>query len=262
MKKIIGLVLCLAVVLVGFGYVGMTGAEPMMVVPVDEAKKAPTDWGCPQFKFSSDNVTECLRCHVPPSGKLREEVPDEYREYPHQYMRVDGNTCFFKLTGQITSADSINLDRSFEYIARYPEVDSVVITISSSGGSLMAAWEFISIIESHKSKYEISTVVPGWAASAAFLIFCSGEERLAGEHAILMHHELWSFKMFALDDPSSAEEQSRVMRLLQDNIHNYLVKIGTVTKEDLDRLVRGDSDYWMTGANALDVGFATGLIGQ
>ncbi len=66
--------------------------------------------------------------------------------------------------------------------------------------------------------------------------------------------------MFSLDTVSSAEEKARVMRLFQDNIHQYLIKRGNLTVEQLDEYIKGERDYWMTGQEAVEVNFGTGFI--
>lgn len=203
-------------------------------------------------------IHTCQQCHVGVHWKLKEEAPDVQHDYPYGLIKIEEDLATYQIVGEIGQPAMERLAEMFNYIAWHPCVRKVNIEILSGGGSLILAWQMIAVIESYKAKYEITTIVPGFAASAAFLIFCAGEERLVYEFATLMHHELWQFSFFSFDDVSSSEEKARIMRKFQDNIHDYLMRRSILTREQLDEYIRGAADYWMTGGEALDVGFATG----
>lgn len=207
------------------------------------------------------DINTCQKCHVGTHWKIKEERPDIQMDYPYGgNTKIVGEMCDYKIQGAIDLSAMDKLTKLFVYLAWHPEVKKVNIGILSGGGDLFVAWQMVTIIESHKAKYKITTKIPGFAASAAFMLFCAGDIRLVYKHAILMWHEMWSFKMFSFDTVSSSEEKARVFRKLQDNVHSYLVARSILTKEQLDEYVKGVKDYWMTGTEALDVGFATGLI--
>jgi len=233
--------------------------SPDVVTKGFDKKIAPQ---CPKtlVKQHESSISNCLSCHVEPTWEIIEYAPDIRMDYPCGKTKLVGNACNYQIIGEIGQAAMESLQEMFEYLEWHPEIDTVNIEILSGGGSLFLAWQMISVIESHKAKYEIVTKVPGFAASAAFLIFCAGETRLAYEHALLMHHELWTFSMFSLDDVSSSQEKARVMKFFQENIHDYLIARSILTKDQLHDYVEGEKDYWMTGSESLEVGFATGLI--
>ena len=206
-----------------------------------------------------NSAVSCLICHSN-DWSLRELEPGHNKAWPRN-VRVFSDTAYLQLYDAISSNALEQLGNLSNYLQWHKEIKHIDIDILSPGGSLMIGWQMIGQIESIKSQgIKVTTRANGFAASAAFLLFCGGDERIVYEHALLLHHELWTFKMYQLDDPSSAEENSRVMRLMQDNIHHYLIKRGMITKEQLDTYVRGEKDYWMTGAEAFKAGFATSVV--
>ena len=232
---------------------------PSVITKGYDKKIAPQ---CPVRLIESHegNISTCKECHVVPTWEIKESPPDIRMDYPYGLVKIDKDLATYQIVGDIGLQSMEKLAEMFNYLEWHPCVKRVDIEILSGGGSLLLAWQMIAIIESYKSKYEITTKVPGFAASAAFLIFCAGENRLAYEYALIMHHELWTFSFYAFDDVSSSEEKARVMRLFQNNMHNYLVKRSILTNEQLDALIKGELDYWMTGSQAVEVGFATGLL--
>lgn len=243
----------------GDGYGSMVVKSEPKTEEKEELKIPPQ---CPYTRViqKDSSIHQCTQCHVVPSWKIKESEPDETLEYPNSCMRIRGNVCTFQLQSDVTLSVRNNIDEMFDYLSWHPEVDTIHFEILSGGGSMFIGWEIISLLEANKSKYKIITSVKGLAASAAFLIFCAGEERLIYPNAFLMWHETWSFSFFSFDTVSSSEEKARVMRLFQDNCHNYLIGRGLMTKEELDDLIEGVKDLWLTGKEALEKGFATGLI--
>ena len=80
---------------------------------------------------------------------------------------------------------------------------------------MMEAWKIISLMDIAKRDGRIvETNVYGFAASGGFLIFASGSKgyRIASPRALLMWHEVWSFKMFSVETPSDKEEEAKTLR--------------------------------------------------
>lgn len=204
-------------------------------------------------------TNECYRCHIEGTFEVKETPPDATMVYPDG-VKVVNDTMYYKLYAEISFDGLKKFEEALDYLKWHPNIKNVHISILSPGGSLFVAWQYIARIEMLKSKYNVTTFVPGFAASAAFLIWVGGNERVCYEHSVLMHHELWSFEFFKIEDVSDTEESARVKRFLQDNIHDYLLKRCILTREQLDNYVKGVHDYWMNGKEALEVGFATKII--
>jgi ATP-dependent protease ClpP protease subunit len=136
----------------------------------------------------------------------------------------------------------------------------MVMKIHSGGGSLFGGYQAVGVMQNWISKgYEIETRVNGFAASAAFFIFCGGSTRLVSPQAELMWHELITFSMFDVSGPADKEDQAAVLRHLQDTANTMLADMCSLTKEEIDTKIR-KKEYWMNGSDAFAVGFATGLL--
>jgi ATP-dependent protease ClpP protease subunit len=205
--------------------------EDVAKIAKEVAGKKDDPFRCPKSQISDQS--QCFNCHTQPSFKLKEAPPDETYTFPYK-MHFEGNVAVFKVRGGIDASDVSELESVLEYLSWHPEISTLQVEILSGGGSLFVAWQLIAALESVKSKYAVRTVVHGFAASAAFLLWMAGDERLTYPNAILMHHELWTFEMFKMEDVSSSEETARVKRFFQDNIHDYLVARSILTKEQLD----------------------------
>ena len=109
----------------------------------------------------------------------------------------------------------------------------------------------------------IETRCHGFAMSAGFLIFSSGSKghRLVSQSAEFMWHELLTFKMFAIETPSSTEEQSRILRHLQDTGNEWLSSVSNMTKEEIDDAIH-KKEYWLRGSEMVEKGFADGFLGK
>jgi len=267
MKKIILLVLSFCLLLpvwasaqeYGAGY---SKAEIMKMV--GEVLNAPQEdpakvFRCPTAKIS--NQEKCLTCHVAPSFKVRESDPDDLYKYPNYQTKI--RTIGGKKVGTlfVSDIDGKMMKESLDYFDRH-DISHIIIEIHSGGGSLFEGWRCVGLMgEAEKNGKILETRVYGFAASAAMMVAVSGTKghRFANSHAELMAHELYSFKMFSLDTPSSSEEATRVLRHLQDTGNSWLSSRSNLTKEEMDKKTK-NREFWMTGAEALEYGFIDGLL--
>jgi|GEM_PF-1841131 len=213
---------------------------------------------CPKTKMQR----ECLTCHVAGDFRVRETRADAHRNYPNDAMSVldesDGPRGYFLLNG----IDAKAAAEFFGYL-RANKVTKAIIEIHSPGGSLFNAQRIISMIQRWQSEgNSLETRVDGYAASAGFLVFVAGDigRRFVGPQADLMWHELMSFKMIDISTPSDKEEESRILRHLQNVRNDWLATRGKLTKAEIDDLIR-KREFWMSGAQAVGFGFADGFIG-
>jgi len=213
---------------------------------------------CPKTKMTES----CLDCHVKGTFRIKETRPDAHLSYPRPNMKImgwDKTPYGYFLLGTI---DDEAIKEFFDYLPEH-KVTKAVIEIQSPGGSLFAAQRIISLIEQWRaSGGTIETRVTGFAASAGFLVFAAGDKgkRFVCSEAALMWHELMTFKMFSIETPSDQEEQSRVLRHLQDVRNEWLATRGNLTKKEIDEKIR-KKEFWMSGKDAVALGFADGFMG-
>uniref|UniRef100_A0A6M3JSY8 Putative protease n=1 Tax=viral metagenome TaxID=1070528 RepID=A0A6M3JSY8_9ZZZZ len=226
------------------------------MIPVQKvggADKDKTEYGvCPKTKMD----TSCLSCHTSPNFKLKETPPDEGLDLPLTDMKVDGDSVYYL----IKAIESDPINQIFRWVRRHPAIKKVALEIHSPGGSLFDAYRIVSMIQAmQEDGYIIETKCYGFAASAGFYIFAAGNKghRLASPNAEFMWHELLTFAMFSVSTPSSTEEQSRVLRHLQDTANNWLASVSNLTKEEIDALIH-KKEFWLRGSEMIKYGFADG----
>ena len=132
--------------------------------------------------------------------------------------------------------------------------------IHSPGGSLFNAQRIVGLMDDYKHwGGKITTKVNGFAASAGFYVFMNGDDRLVSPTAQLMWHELYTFSFFKISEPSDSEDEARVLRHLQDTVNQWIADRSHLTKDEVDAMVK-KKELWVNGLQALENGFATGLI--
>lgn len=133
----------------------------------------------------------------------------------------------------------------------------LVIDLYSFGGSLFDAMGMISLFIKLQTEGKVVEIhARGMVASAGTLILLSGSKghRYIDRYALLMFHELWSFKFFAMETPSSKEAEALIYRKIQDNVNSYIISRSKVTKEELESRIR-NKEFWLTSDEALKYGF-------
>jgi len=231
---------------------------------LDEKVEAKTEHGfCPITKVSG-TVDACFRCHTKGNFKVMETDPFATWDMPYgaKMAMIDGKAvCVYTVSGGISGIEGTRIDDVFTYLhSNHPEVRKMIMKIHSGGGSLFGGYQAVGVMKDWIAQgYEIETRVNGFAASAAFFMFAAGSTRLVSPQAELMWHELITFSMFDVSGPADKEDQAAVLRHLQDNANSMLADLSNLTKAELDTKIR-KKEFWMTGIEALEFGFATGIL--
>ena len=227
---------------------------PLKRVGAKADKERGPDVGvCPKTRMD----TSCLTCHTSPSFKLKEPSLGEGMELPTYELKflADGSLYFL-----LTDIDATSLEKIFRWMRHKKTYKKLVIEVHSPGGSLFNAYRIVSMIQDMQSDgFIVETRCYGFAASAGFYIFCAGNKghRLASPNAEFMWHELLTFAMFQVSTPSSTEEQSRVLRHLQDTANGWLATVSNLSKEEIDGLIH-KKEFWLRGTDMVTYGFADG----
>lgn len=255
------LALILALLMVGGGLLLPVYAipDPEEATEVEEEEVVSQ---CPKTLITKQDL--CLDCHTSPNFGLKETKPDNGLQYPYgPDMRILNNAAYLTLFGDVDVKMLAHVEKFFDYV-RWHDVDKCVIRILSGGGSLFVGWEIAGLFEHYKAEgYIVQTEVHGFAASAAFLIFVAGSDghRVALSNANLMWHELISFSFFDISSPADKEEEAKELRWLQNNIHDYFVSRGNLTKEEIDENVY-KKNWWISGKDAVKFGYADSLVNK
>ena len=221
--------------------------------------KPPPKAQCPKTQMMED----CLKCHVIGNFKVRETRPDAHLIYPTDKMKVLGWETG-KLYGYFLLKDISDdaISDFFRYLD-YHEITTATIEIHSPGGALFDAQRIVNIMLEWQSKGNlIETRLYGLAASAAFYIFQAGNNRLVSQNSDLLWHEIRTAEGWGSPrvlTTSDKEQEAKIFRHLQNIRNGWLAKRCNLSKENIDELIKY-KDWWMSGKQALEFGFADGYI--
>ena len=257
------ILLCFAVLIafiVSGTYYQCSGVEDSYIKTDEKrAEEKYKPFECPKTHIS--NQDKCFDCHVPPSFAVKETKQNSTYQFPNS------STSFKYRDGKkighyyLTHIADDQIRDAADYFYSH-DITNVMIDIHSPGGSLFDAWRMKGIIDEMIGRgIRVETRVYGAAFSAGFLIFCAGQDRVAADTAELMWHELITGEMFAIKTPADKEDEAKILRHLQDTANNWIVGRSKVSKTDLDDKIR-KKEFWISGKQAFDMGFATKLVGQ
>lgn len=178
------------------------------------------------------------------------------------FRKVDENTTELFIYGDIRKKSIIEkwLDLPSEATDAFTLKDALnaidtpnlVVRINSYGGSVSEGLAIYSLLSEFKGN--LTTIVDGFACSAASVIFMAGKTRIVPENGLLMIHNAWS----------SAEGDSNAMKkmaedlekITQPSVNIYVSKTGLSEEEIKSKM---DRETWITSKEAFDWGFATSI---
>jgi len=179
-----------------------------------------------------------------------------------QFQKTDADKTELYIYGEIRKKDLIDnwfeedLTRtdafSFKEALAQVDTSNLTVRINSMGGSVSEALAIYSLLSDFKGN--LTTVVDGFACSAASVIFMAGQKRIVPKSGLLMIHNAWS----------TAEGDSRALRKKADDLEKinqpsvdiYVSKTGL--KENVVKNLM-DKETWITAAEAVELGFATNV---
>jgi len=261
MKTLLALLMVLSI----NGYV-MAEPHDGETAPEVKEEKAPEVW-CPATRYTDND--KCKDCHtmVVEDGKPTfglKEVPlgSSHSEKPYsmEVVKEQGGLVAYMVVGEI---NAIHFRDVSQYLYLHPEFKKLVVEIHSPGGSVMAAWRIVGIIEEMRAHgIKIETRCYGLAASAGGIVLIAGDlgSRFVAPHAEIMIHKVWQFSMFDISDPDSAEDKADILKHFQSNINRFFEERTNLTSETIDTKSYHKM-WWFTGAEAIEHGVADGLIG-
>lgn len=129
----------------------------------------------------------------------------------------------------------------------------VEVHINSPGGDMFEGIAIYNRLLEHSGK--VTVKVMGLAASAASIIAMAGDEILIGPASFFMIHNAW---VLAMGDRNALAETSAWLAPFDEAMAAvYAARTGRTTAEVTAWM---DAETWMNGQQAVDRGFATGLL--
>ena len=127
--------------------------------------------------------------------------------------------------------------------------DSIELHLNSPGGSVTDGIAIYNLLKNHKSIVNVH--IDGLAASMASVIAMAGDTITMPENALMMIHNPWGGAM------GDAEELRKTADVLDKMKTALISAYANKTGKDHDEIsALMDSETWMTGAEAVEMGFA------
>jgi ATP-dependent protease ClpP protease subunit len=203
---------------------------------------------CPVTQTVGD-IKGCLQCHesktfeVNPTASSQILVDENGKKYGYHI---------------ITDINDEQIKLFFDYLIK-KKINRAMIESNGPGGSLLAAWRIIGIINNAKTKgIQVDTIVYGYALSANFIIFMSGDKRIVSPYAELMYHEV-RMTDYKEHTPSSAVDGADVLIHLQKSVDAYIAERCLLSVEELKAKIK-NKEYWLNGREAKKLKFATHIL--
>lgn len=136
-----------------------------------------------------------------------------------------------------------------------PQVELINVHINSYGGEVAEGLAIYNILRQHKAK--VKTYCDGFACSAASVVFMAGDERIMSNASLLMIHNAWCYAVGnAAQLRKGADDLDTIT---QASVNAYLNAIN-ITEDELKQML--DNETWILPDDALEMGFATSIIGE
>ncbi len=178
------------------------------------------------------------------------------------FHKVDENTTELFIYGDIRKKNLIEkwLDiptdatDAFTLKDALNQVDTpnLIVRINSYGGSVSEGLAIYSLLADFKGN--VTTIVDGFACSAASVIFMAGNTRIVPENGLLMIHNAWTE---ASGDSNAMKKVAEDLeKITQPSINIYVSKTG-MSEAKIKEMM--DKQTWITSQEAFDLGFATSI---
>lgn len=129
----------------------------------------------------------------------------------------------------------------------------VTVNINSPGGDVFEGMAIYNLFNDHKGKVTMRVV--GLAASAASLIAMAGDEIQVARAGFLMVHNVW---VLAIGNRHDLRAAADTLETFDDALASVYAARTGMEKKAVAKLM--DAETWMNGEQAMEEGFADGLL--
>jgi ATP-dependent protease ClpP protease subunit len=131
----------------------------------------------------------------------------------------------------------------------------VTVNVNSPGGDFFEGVAIYNLLRDYPGK--VTVRVMGLAASAASVIAMAGDEILMGDGAFFMIHNAWAVAVGNRNDMREAADLLEPFDAAMAQV--YAARTG-MTEKQIAKMM--DTETWLGSDQAVDMGFATGLMGS
>ena len=182
------------------------------------------------------------------------------RKNKYYALEINDKEADIYIFGDITSWEWFDSDVSSYTLSKElqeldPDIEVINVHINSYGGEVAEGLAIYNMLRNHKAK--VKTYCDGFACSIASVIFMAGDERIMGNASLLMIHNAWMWTA------GNAEELRKnaddLDKINQASINAYMQHVN-ISEEDLKKMM--DEETWILPNEALEMGFATTIVGE
>jgi len=175
-------------------------------------------------------------------------------------LETSGKEADIYIFGDITSWEWFENDVSSytlskELQALDPDIELINVHINSYGGEVAEGLAIHNMLRNHKAK--VRTYCDGFACSIASVIFMAGDERIMSNASLLFIHNAWTCACGNAND--FRKQADDLDKITQASIEAYKSHV-SITEDELKELL--DAETWLLPADALEMGFATSIVGE
>lgn len=185
------------------------------------------------------------------------EMPEDALERWNPEIRaakddVDTSISVYGAIGDTWDGNGVTARRVSAALRAIGERD-VVVNVNSPGGDFFEGVAIYNLLREHKAKVTVNVL--GLAASAGSIIAMAGDEIRMGEGTHLMIHNAWAVVVGNRHDLADSAE---VMATFDSSMASlYAARTGLAAATVSDMM---DKETWLTPADAIRDGFATGML--
>ena len=167
-----------------------------------------------------------------------------------------GNVAELYIYGDISaypSEDSVSAASLSMQLAGMKDAQQINVYINSYGGDVSEGVAIYNALKRHNAK--VVTYCDGMACSIASVIFMAGDERIMCNPSFLMIHDAWTYAAGNADDFRKAADDLDVITTASISAYMAHCKI---SEQELREKMKAET--WLTHNEALEMGFATGIM--
>ena len=165
---------------------------------------------------------------------------------------VDTSISVYGAIGDTWDGNGVTARRISAALRAIGERD-ITVNVNSPGGDFFEGVAIYNLLREHKAKVTVNVL--GLAASAGSIIAMAGDEIRMGEGTHLMIHNAWAVVVGNRHDLADSAE---VMATFDASMASlYAARTGLSSETVADMM---DKETWLTPADAIRDGFATGML--
>lgn len=167
-----------------------------------------------------------------------------------------GNIAEIYIYGDISACpqdDGVSAASLSAQLAALQGVSQINVYINSYGGDVSEGVAIYNALKRHSAK--VVTCCDGMACSIASVIFMAGDERIMCNPSFLMIHDAWTYAAGNADDFRKAADDLDVITTASISAYMAHCKI---SEQELREKMKAET--WLTHTQALEMGFATGIM--